>query len=195
MRNQIHKDIARHTLFGTDFFISLYYKLDNPMAKGCIIDIETTGLNQLSDKIITLGIVKKKLLLIYQLLQQDSYWRFSSLCNRLVKVQPIPRYGYACGFEADFLGIKDDNWHDLTEYFEVDYDDECPVRRYRLVDVTHHAFPNEPIDIDSSEVPQEWQQYLTTKNKIHLTNIIYHCICDLHRTKQLVDKKDIKLIT
>jgi len=195
MRNQIHKDISRHTLFGAHYFISLEYKLDNPLTNGCIVDIETTGLNPLSDKIITLGIIKKNLLLIYQLTHEDSYWRFWSLCNRLVKKQPIPRYGYACGFEADFLKILDDNWHDLTEYFEVDYDNECPVRRYSLVDVTRHPFPNEPIDIDGSQVPQEWQQYLTSKNKIHLTNIIYHSVCDLHRTKQLIDKKHINVNT
>lgn len=186
MRNQIHKDINKHS--SSHYFISLSYKLDTPLHKGCIIDCETTGLNPSTDQIITLGIIKKNLLLIYQLIHEDSYHRFHSLCHRIVKEQPTPRYGYACRFEADFLKILDDNWQDLTQHFEVDYADFIPFRRYRLIDVTRHPFPDEPIDIDGSQVPTEWQQYLKTKNKKHLTNIIFHSICDLHRTKQLVEK-------
>jgi len=188
VKNQIAKDILKHLLFTNPYFISLTYKLDNSLKKGSIIDCETTGIDCLSDKIITLGIIRKNLLLIYQLLKEDSYWRFLQLCKRIAKKQPTPRYAYAVHFEADFLNLKDDKWLDLTEYFEVDYDDENPFRRYSLVDVTFHPFPNEPIDIDGSQIPQEWQQYLKTKNKNHLTNIIFHCACDLHRTKQLIEK-------
>jgi len=178
----------KHTLFGVHYFISFRYKLEKPLAQGSVIDLETTGLDPLTDNIITLGIMKKNHLLIYQLLHEDSYSRFSSLCHHVVKEQPTPRYGYACAFEADFLRIKDDKWHDLTQYFTVDYDDFNPFRRYSLIDVTHHPFPNEPIDIDGSQIPHEWQQYQKTKKKIHLTNIIHHCICDLHRTQQLIHK-------
>lgn len=184
MRNQIHKDINKHS--SSHYFISLSCKLDTPLHKGCIIDIETTGLNPASDQIITLGIIKKKLLLIYQLIHEDSYHRFHSLCHRVVKEQPIPRYGYACRFEADFLKILDDDWQDLTQHFEVDSDP--PYRRYSLASVTRHPFPNEPIDMGGSQVPVEWTEYLKTKNTIHLANIVYHAVCDLHRTKQLVEK-------
>jgi len=186
MRNQIHKDLMKH--FGKHYFVSLSYRIDNPLSQGCIIDCETTGLNPSLDKIITLGIIKRNRLLIYQLTHEDDYDRFWSLCHRVSKHQATPRYGYACGFEADFLKILDDKWHDLTQYFEVDYDEENPYRRYSLADVTRHPFPNEPRDIEGSQVPQEWQAYLKTKNKTHLTNIIYHAICDMHRTKQLVGK-------
>ena len=188
MKNQIHKDVIKHRLFGAHYFISLHYKVDTPLSQGSIIDIETTGLDPSTDNIITLGIIKKKHLLLYQLVHEDSYKRFWSLCNRLAKAQPTPRYGYACHFEADFLRIKDDKWTDLTQYFEIDYNDFIPFRRYTLADVTHHPFRDEPIDISGSEIPGEWQQYVTSRNKIHLTNIIYHCYCDMLRTKQLTEK-------
>jgi len=193
VKNQIARDIRKHLLFKTPYFICLTYKLDNPLDKGSILDIETTGIDPLSDKIITLGIIRKNFLLIYQLIKEDSYWRFLQLCKRIAKKQPTPRYAYSSHFEADFLNLKDDKWLDLTQYFEVDYDYENPFRRYSLIDVTRHPFPNEPIDIDGSQIPTEWQEYLKTKNKIHLTNITYHSACDLLRTKQLVDTKDIKL--
>lgn len=189
IKEQIAKQVR--VLLAKKWYFIVYTHPVNPLLqKGTIVDCETTGLDPKIDHILTLGILKRNKAEIYQLVQCRCA-RFKRLCHYIVARTPTPRYAYASHFEADFLNIKDD-WIDLTQYFEVEYDYANPFRRYRLVDCTSHPFPSEPYDIDGAQVPNAWQLWLKTKDPNFLTDIVYHSLCDLLRTQQLTDKDSIR---
>lgn len=186
VKAQIAKEVRKNLLFPGRYFIVYNHKNEKNLSKGAIVDIETTGLNPKLDRIITLGILKSKQIRILQLIKPE-YTRFQNLCHHTAEQQPKPRYAYAAHFEQDFLQVPD-GWQDLTQYFEIDYDWENPLRRYSLANCTFHPFPSEPFDIDGSQVPQAWQLWLKTKDAKFLTDIIYHPLCDLLRTQELIEK-------
>jgi len=172
------------------YFILITHKTDKPLKKGSIIDVETTGLDPQQDHIITLGILKGNQARILQLIKPN-YTRFQNLCHYTAQEQPKPHHAYASQFEQQFLrtNTATSDWHDLNQYFEVEYDYENPLRRCRLADCTTHPFPSEPYDIDGPQVPQAWQLWLRTKDANFLTDIVWHSLCDLLRTQQLVARK------
>lgn len=168
------------------YFIVYTHPINPPLQKGTIIDIETTGLDPKLDHILTLAILKRNKAEIHQLVQRKCA-RFKRLCHYIAIRTPKPRYAYNTRFETDFLTVKDD-WIDLTQYFEVDYDHGNPFRRYRLADCTRHPFPGEPYDIDGTLVANAWELWLKTKDPNFIVDIIYHSLCDLLRTQQLITK-------
>lgn len=190
MKAQLRKQFLSYFRFESfPWVVPLIHKLSNKKAlkKGCITDIETTGLHPNTDMILTLGVLKRNIIFIYQLTNNE-YDRFWSLCVNIVSKAPKPRYGYNTRFEAEFLGIKKD-WQDLTQYARAhEYNNEwgCnpPYYRLRLEDATTAPF-KEP-SIQGSEVPQYWKAWLKKKNPKHLYEISYHNLCDLLRTRQLV---------
>jgi len=187
MKPLIAKEVERNLLFPKGrYFIIINSKAVKPLQKGTIIDVETDGLFPDRNHIITLGILKRNEIRIFQLIK-PFYDRFQKLCHQIVEDQPMPHYAYASHFEQSFLQVTTE-WQDLTQYYEVDYDQENPWRTSRLAAITFHPFPNQPYDIDGQQVLTEWQQWLKTKKPQHLTNIVYHNTCDILRTQQILEK-------
>lgn len=187
MKSEIARHVETNLLFAKGrYFIIINSKIDNLLEKGTIIDCETTGLYPEHDHIITLGVLKRNEIRIFQLIK-PFYDRFQKLCHQIVEDQPMPHYAYASHFEQSFLQVTTE-WQDLTQYYDVEYDEECPIRPHSLASITFHPFPNQPYDIDGKDCITEWQQWLKTKKPQHLTEIIYHNASDLLRTQQLLEK-------
>jgi len=190
MKTEIARHVETNLMFAKGrYFIVINSKAVKPLAKGTIIDIETDGLFPNRNHIITLGILKRNEIRILQLIKPQ-YTRFQKLCHRIVETQPKPHYAYASHFEQSFLQVTTE-WQDLTQYYDIEYDDECPVRPHRLASLTFHPFPNQPYDIDGQQVLTEWQQWLKTKKPKHLSEIIYHNTCDILRTQQILEKNGV----
>lgn len=178
-----------------EWIVKMYMRADPYLNRGSIIDIETTGLNpepgdyyNPQSHTISLGIYSGHLIRIYQLAKPD-YERFRILARRIARKTPQPRYAYAAHFEQSFLGIPE-GWHDLTRYREPYYNDweNWHNYRYRLADVTQGPYEKpEDLDIDSSDVPQTWENWLRTKDWRQLAEISWHNYCDLLRERQLVN--------
>jgi len=152
--------------------VTLAYHLEREqeLHSGCIIDLETTGLDPQLHHIITFGILRKKTARVYQLTNPD-YESFKALATQKTQRAQTPRYAYNTRFESDFIGIEK-GWHDLTQYAErndewVWYDGQEP-------------------DIIGSDVPLHWEQWLTKHKPQTLWQITHHCLSDLLRTKQLI---------
>lgn len=191
MKSEIARHVETNLLFPKGrYFIIINSKVTKPLQKGTIIDIETTGSFPEHDHIITLGILKANEIRIYQLIK-PFYTRFQKLCHNIVEDQPTPHYAYASHFEQNFLQVTSD-WHDLTQYYQVDYDEENPFRPSRLANATFHPFPGQPYDIDGKDCITEWQQWLKTKKPKHLINIVYHNACDILRIQQILEKSEAK---
>jgi len=195
MKKRFLKEFGKHFLFGsTEFMIKIYKKANPYLEKGCIVDIETTGLNPgkgdyytPASSVVTLGVYQGDLIRIYQL-AKPNYIKFLAICRKIIERSPTPRYAYAAHFEQSFLGVFN-GWQDLTRYREVEPDGWEPYRnyRYRLVDVTRNPCPTrEDWDIDGEEVPARWSQWLTGRQIRDLAEISYHCYIDLLRERQLV---------
>jgi len=157
------------------------------LEKGCIIDIETTGLDPQLHHIITFGILRRKTARVYQLTNPD-YEPFKALATQKTQRSQKPRYAYNARFESDFTGIQE-GWHDLTQYEErhdewIWYDG--PYYRMHLDQCTLTPF-QEP-DITGSQVPQHWQQWLKTHKPQTLWAIAFHNLSDLLRTRQLIQE-------
>lgn len=159
------------------------------LPKGCVIDVETTGLNPETDDIITMGILQKDRAVIHQL-TNTAYPQFKTYCHNKADRTPLPRYGYNTRFESEFLNIKE-GWHDLTQHAErrgynwynEDYD---PYYRVHLDECTISTF-KEP-NIKGADVPGTWQEWLNTHKPTTLSKITLHCLADLLRTRQLIDR-------
>lgn len=190
-----HHFLTNFTLQPYPWKVYFYHKLiktDEQLPKGCIIDIETTGLDPEKDKIIAIGLLKDNRANIFQL-TNTQYERFRAFSILTARSTPRPRYAYAAHFEADFLRIKH-GWQDLTQYGEREYEDleRGPHYRLHLDQVTVRPFKRH--DIPSQEVPSYWQRWLNTKKPKNLFEITFHCLCDLLRTRQLITKhSSIKL--
>jgi len=199
MKDDFLKDFRRYFLFASrELFIKIYMKTNPCLEKGCVIDIETTGLNPRKNDyynpqshVITLGIYQGDLIRIYQLAKPD-YDRFLEICRRIVDKTPQPRYAYAAHFEQKFLEVKE-GWQDLTRYIEPDYEwdyyDHPPwfSGRLSLKDVTKGPYESrEDWDIEGSEVPSTWEKWLKTKDPRVLSEISYHNYIDLLRERQLI---------
>lgn len=187
IKNQLYQHFLSYFRFEPfPWIVELHHDLSNKkvLTKGCVIDIETTGLDANTNKILTLGILTRNKARIYQLTNKQ-YPRFRDLCINKVSKTPNPRYGYNPRFEADFLGIKE-GWHDLTQWEERTYNDyeQGPYYRLSLDQCTLSPF-KEPT-IASSEVPAYWKQWLTSKKPKTLYEITWHNLIDLLRTRQLV---------
>jgi len=167
------------------WFVRLKFKTNPYLPIGTIVDIETTGLNPESDRILTLGIYRENKIFIYQLVK-PRYRIFERMCRAIVRRLPKPLYAYAASFEQEFLQIPN-GWRDLTRYYEVEYDEWCPIRRFRLVDVTTYPYETtKDFDINGAEVPQKWREWLKHRNLRILAEIPYHCMVDLRREVQLL---------
>jgi len=199
LKQEFLKEFRKYFLYGSgEWLVKFYQKTNRSLEKGAIIDIETTGLNPSkgniyipASHIVTLGIYQGDLIRIYQL-TKPNYVGFLNVCRRIVEKTPKPRYAYVAHFEQSFLGVID-GWHDLTQYYydrQYDFygtDDFEAVRRQRLVDATRNPCPTrEDWDIDGSEVPARWSQWLTGRQIRDLAEISYHCYIDLLRERQLV---------
>ena len=160
-------------------FIPFTVKLptEHHLPKGCIIDVETTGLNPETDDIITMGILQKDRAVIHQL-TTSAYQQFRTYCRNRADRTPLPRYGYNTRFESEFLSIEE-GWHDLTR-------STFARGRLHLTDCTFSVF-KEP-DIIGADVPKTWQEWLNTHKPETLSQITLHCLADLLRTRQLIDR-------
>jgi hypothetical protein len=186
--NKIQKQFLSNFLFKPyPTIASLTYRLpsDHALPAGCIIDIETTGLDPAYDKIITLGILKHDIAQIHQL-TIPAYNTFKLFCLSKTEKSPKPRYAYAAHFEQEFIGHFKD-WQDLTQYAEREYiNDFNPYYRLRLDECTLTPF-QEP-DIEGREAPAYWETWLQQRKPKILYAITYHCLCDLLRTRQLIGR-------
>ena len=147
------------------------------LTKGCIIDVETTGLDPQQDHVIAMGILEKDRAVIHQL-TTSAYQEFLTYCIQKAERTPLPRYGYNTRFESSFLNIKD-GWHDLTR-------STFTRGRLHLTDCTFSVF-KEP-NIVGADVPPTWQEWLTTHKPQTLFKIVGHNLSDLLRTRQLIDR-------
>jgi len=187
----LKKQLLSYFLFEPPPIVTLTYKLspEEALEKGCIIDIETTGLDPAYDKIITLGILKRDIAQIHQL-TIPAYNTFKLFCLRKTEKTPKPRYAYAAHFEQEFLGHFKD-WRDLTQYverrgYEWDNPEYDPYYRLRLDECTLTPF-QEP-DIQGREAPAYWETWLQQQKPKILYAITYHCLCDLLRARQLIGR-------
>ena len=176
--------------------VSIIYPTQAHLTKGCIVDIETTGLDPDNDIIIAVGVLrtfthhekKHTRARITQLVRTDRPWRFRNVQHIRVFKAPTPRYAYNAEFESSFLHIQD-GWWDLMQYGEREGNDWVnaeggPLYKLHLDQVTFSPF-SQP-DIVGSEVPEHWQEWIKTKNPQELWPITFHCLCDLLRIRQLV---------
>jgi hypothetical protein len=170
-----------------DFKVVLPQK--QQLKKGCVIDVETTGLDPQQHHIVTMGVLEKDRAVIHQL-TTSAYQEFLTYCIQKAQRTPLPRYGYNTRFESSFLNIKD-GWHDLTQHAERrGYDwhnsDYPPYYRLRLDECTYSVF-KEP-NIRGADVPRTWQEWLNTHKPQTLFKIAAHNLSDLLRTRQLIGK-------
>ncbi len=91
---------------------------DYCLDKGCVIDLETTGVFPLSSNIVTMGVLEKDRAVVYQL-TVPKYEEFQDYCFRKARQTQEPRYSYNCRFESEFLQIEE-GWRDLMRYRVVD---------------------------------------------------------------------------
>lgn len=183
----LKKEFLANFLVTKPKIVTLDYHLEREqeLHSGCIIDLETTGLDLELHHIITFGILRKKTARIYQLTKPD-YESFKALVTQKTQRSPMPRYAYNARFESDFTGIQK-GWHDLTQYAERNdkwawYDG--PYYRMHLDQCTLTSFQEG--DIVGSDVPLLWEQWLTKHKTQTLWAIAFHCLSDLLRTKQLI---------
>jgi uncharacterized protein YprB with RNaseH-like and TPR domain len=183
----LRKEFLANFLITKPKIVTLDYRLqrEQQLEKGCIIDIETTGLDPQLHHIITFGILRRKTARVYQLTNPD-YVSFKALVTQKTQRSQKPRYAYNARFESDFTGIQE-GWHDLTQYEErhdewIWYDG--PYYRMHLDQCTLTPF-QEP-DITGSQVPQHWQQWLNKHKPQTLWAIAQHNLSDLLRTRQLI---------
>jgi len=189
MKLEFIKEVRSYFRFGTPGWMFSMCQKAETLPQGCIIDIETTGLNpdkgdyyHHQDHILTLGIYRNDRIFLYQLVKPH-YDRFRELCQKIVSRTPTPRYAYCAHFEQSFLGVKE-GWFDLAVYGNF--------RRhpYPLIDVTKNPCGDdkEERDIEGSAVPICWSGWLHAKSLKHLTEIPFHCLVDLLREAQLVQR-------
>jgi len=191
-KDRLAQEFLDYFLFGKPpWVVRIDYPLEDEkaLAKGSIVDIETTGLFSTTDMIITLGILRKRKASVYQLTSNE-YLKFWKLCVNLVLRAPIPRYAYAAHFEAEWLNIKD-GWQDLTQYAErrddfYGLDDFDPYYRLRLDACTFSPFQEH--DITSQQVPIQWRAWLKERNPKILYEVAFHNLCDLLRVRQLIGR-------
>jgi len=165
---------------------------NNPLVKGTIVDIETTGLNpgrgdyyNPQSHIITLGTYSGPTIELRQLFH-PKYEAFRDICIRTVEKKPQPLYAYFADFERDFLGIEK-GWSDLGEYIFSDWQDG--YRRVALVEATRSPYQKrEDEDVDGKDVPELWAEWIKGSRVRNLAEIAYHCYVDLLRESQLVNK-------
>ena len=185
----LKKEFLANFLVTKPKIVTLAYHLEREqeLHSGCIIDIETTGLDLELHHIITFGILRKKTARVYQLTNPD-YESFKALATQKTQRAQTPRYAYNTRFESDFIGIEK-GWHDLTQYTErrgydwnnPDYDPYIPMH---LGSCTLTPF-QEP-DIVGADIPLLWEQWLTKHKPQTLWAIAFHNLSDLLRTKQLI---------
>ena len=165
---------------------------NNPLVKGTIVDIETTGLNpgrgdyyNPQSHIITLGTYSGPTIELRQLMS-PKYEAFRDLCVRTVEKKPKPLHAYFAHFEKDFLGIEQ-GWNDLGQYWPSDWHDG--YRRVSLIEATRRPYQSrEDEDVDGKDVPQLWAAWVKESRIKNLAEIAYHCYIDLLRESQLVNK-------
>jgi hypothetical protein len=88
------------------------------LKKGCVIDLETTGVFPLLSNIVTMGILEKDKAVVYQL-TAPKYKDFKDYCFKKARETQEPRYSYNSRFESEFLQMED-GWRDLMQYRAVD---------------------------------------------------------------------------
>lgn len=168
--------------------VETHYRLskEQTLKKGCIIDVETDGLDPHHNRILTLGILKRNIAQVHQLTKAD-YGPFKSFAVEKTIFSPEPRYAYNARFEQDFLS-EEKGWHDLTQYAKKEgfygTDDFDPFHRLRLDSCTLTPFTE--LDIVGSDVPRLWQEWLSKHKPESLWQITLHCLSDLLRTRQLI---------
>jgi hypothetical protein len=168
--------------------LNIRTRITNPLGKGCIVDVETTGLDPQADVTLALGLLVKDKAKVYQLVKPEYQGNFQHGIQQRVREAPTPRYSYNSEFEREFLSIRD-GWEDLTQHRErpgyqwenPEYD---PYIRLHLTDCTTAPFTQK--DILGIDVPLQWIKWLKTKNPTDLWPITFHCLCDVLRTRQLI---------
>jgi uncharacterized protein YprB with RNaseH-like and TPR domain len=171
----------------------MYEKNENPLTSkinlivgvwnGTVIDLETTGLSETNDEIITLGFIEKNQLQIIQRTAHDKE-EFYREIRGVIKGLQTPFYAYN-NFEEKFikgqLGLK----KKVVDVFKPwkEKADADGIKWSSLDDLVsepeiYFGLPR----VTGRDCPACWNKYLSTGDKKHLKLIMEHNKSDILRT-------------
>lgn len=172
--------------FGSKHSNCLYYTKELPtkLQEGSILDIETTGMNSKKDEIITLGVIEKSTLTIYQRRKEIDCSTFHRVLKEVINGLSKPLFAYKLQFEHDFikqqLGVHI-NGNDLMEKWGKKAD-EMNMKWPKLDELVSHPreyYENTNEKITGKHIPILWRKYLETGDKETLDRIVLHNERDL----------------
>jgi uncharacterized protein YprB with RNaseH-like and TPR domain len=162
-------------------YITCYDRLGCSINNGCILDIETTGVDPAKDEIITLGFIKGDELCVVQR-RGLATEPFYSLIGKVLHSLPQPIFAYNSKFEESFLKTQlgfQGQFVDLMEPWRVKAED-VEVKYPTLDELVPgpEAYMGER-RITGSEVVLLWRRYREDRDERKLALIIRHNQIDL----------------
>jgi len=155
--------------------------------QGTLVDIETTGLDEIHDELVIFGYIHESRLEIICRTSKEER-PFIAQISKLVSKLPKPFYAYNSSFEKRFLKAKGINiegidlfqpWREKAEALNLKW-----PKLDELFGHAEHYF-NEPV-ISGRDIPLLWGKFLETENKDYLQQIIRHNESDLLRELYLL---------
>ncbi len=155
--------------------------------QGTLLDIETTGLDEIYDEIVVFGYIQESRLEIICRTSREEK-PFIAQITRLIPKLHGPFYAYNLSFEKRFLEAKGINIEgiDLFQPWREKAEALC-LKWPKLDELFSHAehYFNEPV-VSGRDIPLLWRRFLETGNKDYLQQIIRHNESDLLRELYLL---------
>jgi len=156
--------------------------------QGTLIDIETTGLDEERDEIITLGFISGNRLSVIQRKVKDKQPFYSEIKSTLSKISR-PFYAYNCEFEEKFfrrqLGMQLKGT-DLMEPWKI-LAERRMIKWPKLDElVSEPEMYFRTTRISAGDIPSLWNAFLTSGDEKSLEMIMTHNKADLLRELYLL---------
>lgn len=182
LKDIILRELAFTHVKETEDYVICYDELPCSIDRGCIIDIETTGMDHEKDEIITFGMIERNELRVIQRKSKDPTAFYAYLSENVLPRLPLPVYAYNSEFEKRFLSKQlgfEAIFVDLMEPWRVKADEI--EFKYPTLDELIPA-PEAYIGerrTTAVDVVFLWRKYLREANVRDLTTIIRHNQIDL----------------
>ena len=143
---------------------------------GVVFDIETSGLDEYSDEIVSYGIVKNNKVKIVCRLKASEEELLQKLREDLEDVKVM--YVFYAPFEEKFLRIRFSDWDDIG--IEIR---DLKQMRGRLTDIVRYSWGD---SFDGSDISGLWHNWKERLSFGSLTAIIHHNFADVMRSVTLL---------
>jgi uncharacterized protein YprB with RNaseH-like and TPR domain len=157
------------------------------IAKGCLLDFETTGLDPATSEVITFGYIVGSTLTILQ--RRDASPSFDREVRELLESLPEPLFAYNSSFEEKFARMKygvSRKFGDVMGPWKRRADAEG-VKWPKLDELLPDPETYFGDEITSgAQVPALWREFLQSGNDGLLTKIVRHNEIDLLRELMLL---------